>query len=136
MKNCKILLISLVVLGSFLIFAGNSKAYSCLLSFSSPHASQIYVGDRVTWSLSSDFSGGKSYWFGTKNGITDVSAMDTGMGNPFVWTTDPYPSDTVGNYTRWVQVNDINGNYLCQTPLVYVSVVNAPISTPAPASTR
>ncbi|MBI2670273.1 MAG: hypothetical protein HYX20_03980 [Candidatus Yanofskybacteria bacterium] len=135
MKKNKFLFMCLVVLGSFLYFADTSNAATCSLSFSSPHGSYIAVGDRVTWTLTSSFSNGKSYWFGTKNGVTDVSTMDTTFGNPFSWTTDPYPSDTIGNYTRWVQVKDINGNFLCQTATVFVSVTAAPTPIPTPTPT-
>lgn len=132
MKNYKVLLISLVVLGSFLVLAKNSNAYNCSLTFSSPHGNQIYVGDRVTWNLSTDWNGYQSYWYETKNGVTDANNMNTGLGSPFNWTTDPYASDTIGNYIRYVIIRDANGNLLCQTAAVSVSVVSGPTSSPTP----
>lgn len=136
MKKYKVLLISLVILGSFLILTEASKAYTCSLSFSSPHSNQIYVGDRVTWNLSTDFNGHQSYWYGTKNGVTDANNMNTGLGSPFNWTTDPYTSDTIGNYVRYVIIRDTNGNLLCQTATVSVSVVSGPTSSPTPPASQ
>ncbi len=126
MKNIKFLSIFGLLVASLFIFSQKANAFSCSLSFSSPHGSYIVVGDRVTWTLSSSFSGGRSYWFGTKDGVTDVNAVDTTFGNPFSWFTDPYEADTPGNYTRSVQVNDVNGNFICRTADVSVSVVSTP----------
>lgn len=134
-KKIFVLIVVVVLVFAFLIPAQDARAFVCSLSFSSPHGSQINVGDRVTWTLSSDISGHPSYWYGTKNLVTDVSNLNTNLGSPFVWTTDPYPADSVGNYTRYVVIRDNSGQSLCQTPFISVQVVDPLVPMPTPTPT-
>jgi len=97
-----------VVFGIFITAREGRAGYGfCQLSFSSPHGTEIWVGDRVTWNLTSNVTEGKSFWFGTKNGVVDVNNTETGLGPYFSWQTDPYPADSVGTYTRYIVIKDL-----------------------------
>lgn len=109
----------------------NAAFWSCSLNFSSPHGSVIQIGDRVTWTLDSNYVGGRSFWYGTKDGIIDVNGGDTALGSSFVWTTDPYPSGSQGYYKRSIIIRDQNNNFICQTGDVYVSVVTSATVAPS-----
>lgn len=87
---------------------------------------QIKVGERATWTMASTAPGYKIYWFGTKDGTTDVNNVDSGFTTNKEWLTDPYPTGSQGSYVRWFEVHEfspiLNSNVSCTSNTVSFSV--------------
>ncbi len=79
---------------------------------------QIEVGELVTFAIDSDPPGLNAYWFGTYEGVEDVTA-DLAGPTPYV-LTGPQP-DPPGTFQRWVELRNANNDLLCTTdPLTIV----------------
>ncbi|PIR41907.1 MAG: hypothetical protein COV30_01140, partial [Candidatus Yanofskybacteria bacterium CG10_big_fil_rev_8_21_14_0_10_37_15] len=115
-------------------FIGSIKFYiekppfTCSLSVETNQSNNvIYVGEnaRFSWTINNVINPNvfKSYWYGTKNGVNDVSgAWTIFSGNVLKWTTDIYKESQVGEYTRKIQFRDSFNKNVCETNSVSVSV--------------
>ena len=100
---------------------------------------QINTGQQATWIMNSDFSGYKIYWFGSKDGVPDVTDSDSGFTTPKTWLTDPYPTGSEGTYTRYFKIHQfstsLNSNVACTSNTVAFSVIKPVSVTPTPTPT-
>ena len=94
---------------------------------------QINTGQSATWTMNSDWAGYKIYWFGTKNGVSDVIDSNSGFITNKTWLTDPYPAGAAGDYTRYFKIHEfspsLNSNVACTSNTVSFSVLTVPTST-------
>lgn len=101
-----------------------STTLGCSLSVDK---NQIKVGESATFSITSTAPGYKIYWFGTKDGTTDVNNVDSGFTTNKEWLTDPYPTGSQGSYVRWFEVHEfspiLNSNVSCTSNTVSFSVL-------------
>jgi hypothetical protein len=80
----------------------------------------ISVGQTGHWSVRSTPAGASAFWFGTRNGITDVAGAYAGATN--VELDAFYDASLRGSYTRFAQIRDGNGNVVCTTNTVTTNV--------------
>jgi hypothetical protein len=86
---------------------------SCYLSANTRH---VRVGEAVVITLATGNlpAGAQGYWYGTKNGITDVNAQNVGtMPNTFSFTN---VAGAQGTYMRYIQIRDAQNQPICTTP--------------------
>jgi len=105
-----------------------SLGVTCYLNQSRPHA-DVWVGDKVTWTILSRPKGYRAYWYGGKNNVADANGVPTGHSSNSEWLSEDYLPNFVGNYTRWVQFRDKANNYVCNTNTVTFSVINPSASS-------
>ncbi len=102
-----------------------SLTTTCYLIQSRPHA-DVWLGDKVTWTVLSRPSGYRAYWYGGKNNVADADGLPTGHSSNSEWLSEAYLPDAVGNYSRWVQFRDKKNNYVCNSNVIAFSVINPP----------
>ncbi len=105
-----------------------SLSATCYLNQFRPHAN-VWVGDKITWSIFGRPSGYQAYWYGSKDNVPDANGVLTGHSSNNEWLSEVYPPNSVGNYTRWVQFRDKANNFVCNSNSVTFSVINPPASS-------
>ena len=73
----------------------------------------VKVGDAAAWTVEGITGDGRRFyhWFGTKNGVEDLSNV---AAEPSRFSV-PFPSNSAGIYTRYVRVSEADGNVVCDT---------------------
>ena len=104
------------------------SSWTCSLSISP--SSICANGGSITYSGSSNPSGCKFYWYGTKNGVQDANkvadALDPDKRTPFSYSWNP-PESAVGVYTRYFKVfNDAETKVLCTSNSQSVEILPSP----------
>jgi len=96
---------------------------SCALQ---TNASRIISGGTLTYNISGTNlpPDSKGYWYGTRNGITDVNGYPIGT----VPTSQSYINTpgAEGNYTRYVQIRSAQGKNICTTQPVQITLEPPP----------
>jgi len=95
---------------------------TCALSISP--SSARYCDGQWTWSGTSNPTGLKVKWYGTKNGVQDENGSDYGQVTNFTSPDGPWPSSAIGNYTRYFKGINAAGNEVCTSNTVSSSIVD------------
>ena len=94
-----------------------SAAVTCL--FTAP--TTIAYDGMWAVSVTSSVNGYGVYWNGTHNGVTDATNEYAGGATPFSSSYGPY-TNAGDVYTRWAALEDANGNTVCSTNTITVTV--------------